>query len=188
MAASLREAVRDERLGTLSILLENTCGHGSTLGGSFSQLQDMLAMLDGLPVGCCLDTAHCFQAGMDISSPEGLQIMVGSLEQTVGLDRVKVGHTNDSRTPLGSRHDRHEHIGQGGIGLDGFRRIVNHPALREKAFILETPLEAPGDDARNLEVIRSLRSRNGREAQRHSRNVPFRLRPGEDGPGLPAER
>lgn len=192
MAASLREAVRGERLGALSILLENTCGQGSTLGGSFSQLQDMLALLDGLPVGCCLDTAHCFQAGMDLSSPEGLQNMVGSLEQTVGLDRVHVVHTNDSRTPLGSRRDRHEHIGQGGIGLEGFRRIVNHPALREKAFILETPLEAPGDDARNLEVIRSLRSRNGSSGAQQAfpeRSVPARAWRGRAGtPGRKVNR
>ena len=160
VTGSLREAVRGERLGSLSILLENTCGQGSTLGGTFGELRDMLAMLDGLPVGCCLDTAHCFQAGMDISTQEGLENMTGLLDRTVGLGRVQVIHTNDSRTLLGSRRDRHEHIGEGGIGLEGFRRIVNHPTLRDKAFILETPLEASGDAARNLEAIRSLLFRN----------------------------
>src|SRR5262249_4370952 len=84
--------------------------------------------------------------------------MLSSLDQTIGLARVPVLHTNDCRTPLGSHRDRHEHIGKGGIGLEGFRRIVNHPALREKVFILETPIEEEGDDVRNMQAIRSLRN------------------------------
>ena len=74
----------------------------------------------------------------------------------MGLESVHVVHTNDSRTALGSRADRHEHIGRGGIGLAGFRRILNHPRLRDKAFILETPVEQEGDDLRNLEAVRRL--------------------------------
>src|ERR1019366_2362538 len=94
----------------------------------------------------------------------GLEKIINSLEQAIGLDRVKVIHTNDSRSAMGSHLDRHEHLGKGGIGMEGFRRIVNHPLLREKTFILETPLEAPGDDLSNMEAIRLLRS-NGKRHQ-----------------------
>ncbi|MBI4479639.1 MAG: deoxyribonuclease IV [Acidobacteria bacterium] len=157
LAASLREALRKAPPAKTTILVENMCGQGNVLGGSFAQLRDILALLDGLPVECCLDTAHCFAAGMDIATAEGLAAMLNSLDQTVGLHRVPVIHTNDSRSPLGSHRDRHEHIGKGGIGLEGFRRIVNHPALRNKVFILETPIESEGDDRKNLRAIRAVR-------------------------------
>jgi deoxyribonuclease-4 len=124
----------------------------------------MLALMDGLPVGCCIDTAHCYAAGMDISCESGLQKVVSSLRNTVGLDRVKVIHTNDCKSALGSHHDRHEHIGKGGIGIEGFRRIINHPDLRDKTFILETPIDEPGDDLRNLQAILSVRGGAGRRA------------------------
>jgi len=161
LAASIREATQKTPLGRVTLLVENTCGQGCSLGSSFEELRDILALLDGLPAGCCIDTAHCFAAGMDIASREGLEDTVESLERMVGLNRVQVIHTNDSRSALGSHRDLHEHIGKGGIGMEAFRRIVNHRRLREKTFILETPLEAPGDDRRNMEAIRSVRS-NGR--------------------------
>ena len=100
--------------------------------------------------------------------------MVRSLEQTIGLDRVRLIHTNDSRSRLGSHLDRHEHIGQGGIGMEGFRRIVNHPALRDKVFILETPIDTPGDDYRNMQTIRSFRAPARR--QRKGNSTPIRAR------------
>ena len=157
LATSIREAARNAPLKKVTILVENMCGQGNVLGGAFAELRDVLALLDGLPVDCCVDTAHCYAAGMDIATREGLENMLSSLDKTVGLRRVPVIHTNDSRSPLASHRDRHEHIGKGGIGLEGFRRIVNHPSLRDKAFILETPIEAEGDDRRNLKAIRSLR-------------------------------
>jgi deoxyribonuclease-4 len=157
LAASLRQAIRKAPLKQTTILVENMCGQGNVLGGTFAELAEILALLDGLPVACCIDTAHCFAAGMDLATPAGLAAMIDSLERSVGWRRVPVIHANDSRSPLGSHRDRHEHIGKGGIGLEGFRRIVNHPALREKVFILETPLETDGDDRRNLQAIRSVR-------------------------------
>ena len=157
LAASIREAIRIAPPTKTTILVENMCGQGNVLGGSFAELREILALLDGLPVECCIDTAHCFAAGMNIATPEGLSAALAALDQTVGLSRVAVVHANDSRSALGSRRDRHEHIGKGGIGLAGFRRIVNHPALREKVFILETPIEAEGDDRKNLRAIRSVR-------------------------------
>lgn len=157
LAESIREAMRNQPPGKVVLLIENTCGQGNTLGGTFAELQNILELLDGLPADCCIDTAHCFAAGMDVASREGLEAMLASLDQIVGLRRVKVIHANDSRSPLGSHLDRHEHIGKGGIGLEGFRRIVNHAALREKVFILETPIEEEGDDRRNLKTLCSLR-------------------------------
>ncbi len=162
---SLREAWSEAPPDGVTLLVENTCGQGNVLGGTFAEVHDILALLDGIPADCCIDTAHCFAAGMDLASPEGLEAMVASLRETIGLDRVKLIHANDSRAPLGSHRDRHEHIGRGGIGRESFRRMVNHPALRDKVFILETPLEQPGDDRRNLRALRSLRREAGGSAQ-----------------------
>ena len=151
------EAMRDTPPDGLRLLIENTCGQGNTLGGSFAEIREILALLEGFPVDCCLDTAHCFAAGMNVATPEGLRKTLAEVDATVGLQRVKVIHANDSRSPLGSHRDWHEHIGRGGIGLEGFRRIVNHPSLQDKVFILETPVDKPGDDRRNLRMLQSLR-------------------------------
>jgi hypothetical protein len=124
-------------------------------------------MLDGIsdvPVGVCLDTAHAFEAGYDITSEAGLSETIDALDSTIGLNRVAVIHVNDSKTPFGSRVDRHEHIGKGQIGLDAFRRILTHPRLSAapphgragRAFILETPIDAPGDDRRNVRTVWDL--------------------------------
>lgn len=183
LAASIRDAARKTPFGKMTLLIENTAGQGTCLGSTFEELREILALLEGLPTACCIDTAHCFAAGMDISSRPGLETMIGSLDEIVGLDRVKVIHTNDCRSQLGSHVDRHEHIGKGGIGMEGFRGIVNHPALREKTFILETPIDAPGDDCRNMEAIHSLRS-NGRRRQKEQQEI--QKKQSRDGKGTAA--
>jgi deoxyribonuclease-4 len=171
LAASLRQAIRQAPPNGTTILVENMCGQGNVLGGTFEELRDILALLDGQPVACCVDTAHCYAAGMDLATPQGLAAMIEALERTVGWRQVPVIHANDSRSALASHRDRHEHIGKGGIGLEGFRRIVNHHALRDKVFILETPLEAAGDDRRNLRALRSLRkSRPGKPRPSRARS------------------
>jgi deoxyribonuclease IV len=180
LAASIREAARNGPLNKTTILVENMCGQGNVLGGNFEELRDVLALLDGVKVACCVDTAHCFAAGMDLGTALGLTSMLTALDRTVGLQRVPVIHTNDSRSPLGSHRDRHEHIGKGGIGREGFRRIVNHPALRDKAFILETPIEQEGDDRKNLQAIISVRENGavrGRSEARKSGHAAARPRP-----------
>lgn len=154
--AGLEEAARGMKLNGLSVLLENTAGGGGCLGCDFEEMRALLRKAGRVPLGCCVDTAHCYQAGFDLSTAKGLEATLQLIDSTIGLDCVRVVHTNDSRTPLGSRADRHEHIGRGGIGMDGFRRILNHPRLKEKAFILETPIDEPGDDLRNLETVRRL--------------------------------
>jgi len=144
---------------TVLVLLENTSGSANSLGHRFEQLEDIIEAADRPGrLGLCLDTAHAYQAGYDVSSPDGLDRTLDELDRWVGLERLKIIHANDSKTGLGSHHDRHEHIGRGHIGLKGFRTIVNHPLLRGLPFILETPIDASGGTARDLRMLRSLRS------------------------------
>ena len=159
LVESLALAVDGLRCRGLMLLLENTAGSGHALGSSFEELAEIRERARRkvrLPIGYCLDTAHCLAAGYNIAAAGGLRDTVGQAERILGLEPVRVVHANDSKVPLGSRVDRHEHIGRGHIGMEGFRRIVNHPKLRDKAFILETPIENDGDDRRNLETLKSL--------------------------------
>src|ERR1700692_496420 len=163
IAQGMRQAARGMKLGDLRILIENTSGMGSAVGARFEEIKAILDETRDLPMGVCLDTAHMFEAGYEITSEKGLDSTIESVERTVGLDRVYVLHVNDSKTPLGSRVDRHEHIGGGKIGLEAFGRILNHarlgPGLQGlpgRAFILETPIDRPGDDRRNVRALWDL--------------------------------
>lgn len=166
--SGVERAAHGLRLGPLTVLVENTAGGGGALGSEFEELRAFLRLTESVPLACCIDTAHLYQSGWDVSTEKGLAATLARLDAAVGLDNIPVIHTNDSRTALGSRADRHEHIGQGGIGLAGFRRILNHPRLRHKAFILETPIDKKGDDLRNLDVARSL-VKGTRKAPRNPR-------------------
>lgn len=154
---SLKRAAKGLDLDGLTLLIENTAGQGSAIGSRFEEVAEILVRAgEELPVGVCLDTAHTFQAGYPIHTPQGLNQTLEELEATVGLARVKVIHANDSKTEFGSRADRHQHIGRGEIGREAFRRIVRHPKLRSLPFICETPIDRPGDDQRNLRMMRRL--------------------------------
>lgn len=152
----LRQATRGLKLGDLRILLENTVGNGASLGSRFEELKAILDACPDLPLGVCVDTAHLFASGWDIRKPAGIEAALAALNSAVGLDRIPVIHVNDSKTALGSRLDRHEHIGKGKIGLEAFRAILNHPLLAGKAFIAETPIDRPGDDRRNVALLWKL--------------------------------
>ncbi len=145
------------------LLLEG--GAGRTLGSSFRELHMVLDAAHGHPrLGVCLDTAHLFAAGWDLRSPEGVDATVAAFHEEVGLARLKVVHLNDSRAELGSGTDRHENIGEGRIGLAGFRRWVRHPKLRHLCGVIETPgFDRQGPDRANLQRLRALR--DGREAR-----------------------
>ncbi len=159
LAESLAEAARGLRSTHLSLLIENTAGSGSALGSRFEELaaiRDAAQPRLDLAIGYCLDTAHALAAGYDVSSRAGLERTVREAQAVLGLERVRVIHANDSKAPPGSRVDRHEHIGRGYIGIQGFRRILQHPRLRDKAFILETPIDREGDDRRNLQKLKRL--------------------------------
>ncbi len=164
IGAALRQAARGIKFNGLRILLENTSGMGTAIGSRLEELAAILEAVPDLPLGVCLDTAHLFEAGYDIRSEAGLEHTLQSIECTVGLERVFVVHANDSKTPLGSRVDRHQHIGRGRIGLAAFERILKHPlfapngarGLAGRAFILETPIDKPGDDRRNVRALWKL--------------------------------
>src|SRR2546423_6012226 len=153
---SIREATRDMNLNGLTILLENTAGQGSAIGCHFDQLADMLAMLDGLPVGVCLDTAHTLAAGYDIATAKGLKATMRLIERAFGFERIKLIHCNDSKAPCGARVDRHQHIGEGHIGAEAFRRLTHTLKFRRIPFILETPIDRERDDVWNLNRLREL--------------------------------
>ncbi|RLA90024.1 MAG: hypothetical protein DRG58_03420 [Deltaproteobacteria bacterium] len=137
------------------LLLENTAGQGQELGWHISQL-DQIIKLSGVPVGLCLDTAHAFAAGYDLRHQVGIDRLLTEIAQGPGLTAIRVIHLNDSRVPLGSRRDRHWHLGQGEIGLVGLRQFLSQADLRPQALILETPKKQPEDDLRNLAIARLL--------------------------------
>jgi deoxyribonuclease IV len=159
ISQGLKQAARGLKLGDLKILLENTAGQGTSIGSRFEELRAILDATPDLPLGICIDTAHTFAAGWDLRTAEGLETTLQAIDRTVGLDRVYVIHVNDSKTHHGSRVDRHEHIGKGKIGLEAFGRILNHALLAGRAFILETPIDKPGDDRRNVAALWKLLGR-----------------------------
>ena len=155
----IAQAAAGLRCGKLMLLVECTVGAGTQIGGRFEELaaiREFAPRLTDLPVGFCLDTCHLLASGYDVATAAGLKRMIVEAGRVLGLENVKVIHANDSKAPFGSHVDRHQHIGQGYIGLEGFRRILTHPQLRSKAFILETPLEQDGDDRKNLDTLKRL--------------------------------
>jgi len=158
-AEGLIEAANGLKPGNVSILLENTAGHGNLLGGDINDLRaihELAAKHIKFPMGYCLDTCHSYAAGYDITTPKGLTSFTAEAEEALGLENVPVFHVNDSKGALGSHLDRHANIGEGYIGIEAFRRILNARAFRDKAFILETPIDNDGDDQRNVDALWSL--------------------------------
>jgi deoxyribonuclease-4 len=145
--------------GGSMVLLEGGSGAGNTIGSTFEEQAALVGRLgDRIDrVGICLDTAHLWGAGYDLSSGENVDSVIAAFDRAVGIDRLKVLHLNDTQKDLGSHADRHWHIGQGNIGLEGFSALVNHPLLSEVAGIIETPEMELGKDTENLEVLRNLR-------------------------------
>ena len=146
----------------VTLLLENTAGQGSSIGRSMDQIRRLVSACGDPPdLAVCLDSAHLFESGYDIGSGEGWDRFLAELDRQDLLSLVRMWHLNDSKTPLGSRVDRHFHIGDGRIGLAGFRRILVHPPFRELPMVLETPKDGEDEferDIRNLAVLRGLRA------------------------------
>lgn len=142
----------------VTLCLETTAGTGSNLGSTFEELAAIIDQVDNQEtMGVCLDTCHVFAAGYDIVSAAGYAETLRRFDETVGLARLKVLHLNDSKTPLGSYRDRHEHIGDGHIGRDGFRNVVTDPRLRHVPMVLETPKgDDLAEDVMNLSTLRRL--------------------------------
>jgi deoxyribonuclease-4 len=166
IADALLELFEARRRGKTMIILEHTAGQGTSLGTTFEQIAYIIARSKGhRRIGVCLDTCHLLASGYDIVSPAGYAATFDRFERSVGLDRLKLFHLNDSKRPLGSRVDRHEHIGQGCIGLEPFRRLLNDRRFRGLAMLLETPKTSKRSptlvavdplDERNLTTLRDL--------------------------------
>jgi deoxyribonuclease-4 len=139
------------------ILIENTAGAEFSLGGSFEQVAELVARLKPTAtVAVCLDTCHTHVAGYDLVTAEGYEQTIKQAAATVGLEAVRVWHMNDAKAARGSKLDRHENIGQGTMGLEPFRRLLNDKRFAHSAFIAETPVDEPGDEERNVKVLLSL--------------------------------
>jgi deoxyribonuclease-4 len=166
IADCLTALLRDRRRGRTMVLLEHTAGQGTSLGASFEQLAAIIEWMKGhRRVGVCLDTCHLLASGYDLCSTDGYRRTFARFGRTVGFERLKAFHVNDSKRPLGSRVDRHEHIGDGYLGLEPFRRLVNDPRFRTLPMLLETPkaegkakgtIEVDPLDQRNLDLLRGL--------------------------------
>ena len=204
IADALRAAFAARPHGATRVLLEHTAGQGRTVGHRFEHLAAILEHLDGSPrVGVCLDTCHLLAAGYDIVSAAGYEATVTAFDRLVGLDRLHVFHGNDSKKPLASRVDRHEHIGDGHLGLEPFRRIVNDRRFARLAMLIETEKAGGAEragriiedpyDRRNLETLRRLRhtpagaGRTAARAAAAAASVRRRRRRGDDGGGLEPE-
>ena len=137
----------------VTVLLETMAGKGSEIGGKFQELKDIIDGVGSDQVGVCLDTCHIHDGGYDIVND--LDGVLAEFDRVVGLDRLCALHLNDSKNPFASHKDRHECLGEGNLGLETFRAIVNHPLLKDKPMILETPNELPGY-AKEIALLRSM--------------------------------
>lgn len=143
--------------GPTILLFENQAGAGGEIAGGFEEIQELIGGVNAQNrVGVCFDTCHAFAAGYDVSSREGWEKTIAVVEKTVGISSLKLFHLNDSMGPLGSHLDRHQHIGDGYIGLNGFKYLVNHQKLSQLPGILETPQKNVDDDLKNLALLRQL--------------------------------
>ena len=139
------------------ILIENTAGAEFSLGSGLEQVAELVELLKACaPVGVCLDTCHTHVAGYDLVTEPGYGETMALVSSTIGFDAVKVWHCNDAKAARGSKLDRHEHIGEGTMGAEAFRRLLHDSRFAHAAFIAETPVDAPGDEARNVGVLRTL--------------------------------
>lgn len=151
IAAALKNALRHDY--PVTVLLETMAGKGSEIGGRFEELKDILDAVGSESLGVCLDTCHVYDGGYDIVND--LDGVLAEFDRVIGLNKLHALHLNDSKNPFASHKDRHECLGKGSLGLEVFRRIVNHPYLKDKPMILETPNELPGY-AEEIRILREM--------------------------------
>jgi deoxyribonuclease-4 len=155
---NMDSAIVRSKTSTVTVLIENTAGQGTNLGSTFEEISFIIGeSRHGDSLGVCFDTSHAFAAGYDLRTRATYEETFSQFDRIIGLERLKFFHINDSKQPLGSRVDRHEHIGKGEIGLAGFRLLLNDPRFRAHPMVLETPKgKELKEDKRNLKVLRSL--------------------------------
>jgi deoxyribonuclease IV len=152
--------ILDKYKGSAKFLIENSAGSGNVMGDQF---EEIAAIIKGLPqsirnkVGVCFDTCHAFSSNYDLRNKKSLDQTLKKFDQIIGLDKLKLIHLNDSKTDINSHVDRHEHIGQGKIGTEGFKAIISHPKLKKVNLILETPEDEKGMQKDDLDLIKKLR-------------------------------
>lgn len=152
--------VLDNTDDDVQLIIENCAGMGAQIGASFAELGRMIKAVDSPRLTICLDTEHAFAAGYNIGDPEGIEKTMEEFEAEIGLDKLVVVHANDSKVEFGSGIDRHENIGEGYIGIEGFETIMRHPAFSEVPFLLEVPgTDRKGPDKPNLDRLKDIRSR-----------------------------
>jgi len=155
--AKALKAILSRTSSTTILLLENTAGQGTAIGCRWEEIASIIESC-GVEerLGTCMDTCHAFASGYDIRTREKIDETLAQFDRIIGLARLKLLHGNDSKGALGSRLDRHEHIGRGRIGLAGFQALVNHPALQHLDMIIETPKMGSGSDRENLDILTRL--------------------------------
>ena len=157
--AALSEVLEVSPPGPL-LLVENSAGMGAHLGASFEELGKMISAVGSDRLKVCLDTEHCFAAGYDIANPDAIDAAMDEFDRHIGLDRLVVVHANDAKVEMGSGVDRHDNIGEGHIGIEGFEVIMGHEAFQDVPFILEVPgPDKKGPDKDNVDRLKSIRSR-----------------------------
>ncbi len=152
--------VLDSTPANTLLVLENNAGQGNCIGGKWEELGAIIHGLDGDPrVGVCLDTCHAFAMGYDISTPAGCEEAMAGFDKHIGFERLVAVHANDSKTPLGGFRDRHENIGDGCLGLEGFATLMRHKAFKDVPFFLEVPgLDGKGPDRENVMRLKAIRA------------------------------
>ncbi|MEM4283161.1 MAG: deoxyribonuclease IV, partial [Candidatus Caldarchaeum sp.] len=147
----------DKVENNVKILLENMAGQRNSCGSRFEDIAQILSKIKNRSrVGVCLDTCHLYAAGYDIKNHAAVEATLSKFDEIVGLEKLYAVHLNDSKGGLGSGLDRHEHIGKGYIGDEGFKAFINHPSIRDKPMVIETPEDEAGDYSTDLRKLRSL--------------------------------
>lgn len=159
--ASIQRVLEDSPEGPY-LCLENMAGMGQHIGAKFAELGGILKAVDNPRLRVCLDTQHSFAAGYDLTTTDGVEAMIAEFDETIGLDNLVAVHANDSKQLCGSGVDRHDNIGEGFIGEQGFQAIMGNPAFRDVPFFLEVPgFEGKGPDRRNVDILKNIRQRVG---------------------------
>ena len=152
--------VLDATDDSVQLIIENCAGMGAQIGASFADLGRMIKAVDSDRLTICLDTEHAFAAGYNIADPEGIEKAMAEFDEEIGLDRLVVVHANDAKVEFGSGVDRHENIGEGYIGIEGFETIMGHAAFADVPFLLEVPgLNKKGPDKPNIDLLKDIRTR-----------------------------
>lgn len=159
-AINALKEISNKKIWKAGLLLENTAGERGDISSGIKDLAEIIDRTGGpLTAGVCIDTCHAFQAGYDLSVPEGVFKLAGEIDKYLGIENIRLIHLNDSKKEFNGRVDRHAHIGEGKIGAEGLKTFINHTKFRNIPLILETPKKSEEDDPRNLKTVRGLFTR-----------------------------